>query len=127
MNRLQENNEVQSMINYIKEVACLHDTLFLDIQKRFLLAIQSEKEAKRLCGEAELLIILIALESKISVEQFISRYTNTYPTICILFQKVRNSASMISALRDALLITFSQLSNMLKEMSNEKENKKKAI
>lgn len=118
MNQLQENNEVQSMINSIKDVAHLHDTLFLDIQEKLLLAIQVEHESERLRDEDDLLVILIALENKISLEQFISKNSSTYPTICLLFQRVRTSASMISALRDALLITFNQLSNMMKEMGD---------
>lgn len=126
MNRLHGNSEVQSMMDYIKDLAYLNDTLFLELQEKFLLAILVEQESKRIRNEEDLLVILVALESRKSVEQFISKYSNTYPSICLFFQRVRTSASIISALREALLITFSQLSGMLKEISNEKENHKKA-
>lgn len=124
MNRLQENNEVQSMISYIKDLAYEHDTLFLDIQEKLLLAIQVEYESERVREIDDLLIILFALENKLSVELFITKYSSTYPTICLLFQRVQSSASMISALRDALLVTFTPLSNMFNEFKDVTEKKR---
>jgi hypothetical protein len=126
MNRLQENNEIQRLISYVKERANMHNSLFLEIQEEFLLAIQIDYEAKRLRDEEDLLIILEGLESKASIGKLIPRYLNTYPAICLLLDRVKTSASIISALRDAFLISFIQLKCMINELNTHIEIEGKA-